>query len=96
VNSGLSVVPKYNMISNIGFGDDSTHTGDDQNPLSNFPAQAMKFPLQHPPILLWDKEADAHFYHQFLKLSLSTKFKLGLQKVIPPHIYAKIKSILKP
>jgi len=95
VNSGLTVVPKFNMISNIGFGDDSTHTGDDKNPQSNFPSRAMEFPIQHPPQLLWDKEADDRYYHDFLKLSFATNVKLGLQKVIPAGVYAKMKSIFR-
>lgn len=91
VQSGLTVVPKKNMVSNIGFGADSTHTGDKGNPLENFPRTHMDYPLRHPELMIWDKEADKYFYDNFLVLSLSTRFKLALQKVIPPNFYAAMK-----
>jgi hypothetical protein len=50
VNRGLSIMPKVNLISNIGFGKDSTHTHEDaaQNALAALPTLPMDFPLSHP------------------------------------------------
>lgn len=93
IQSGLTVVPQKNMVSNIGFGVDSTHTSDKGHPLENFPKEEMKFPIKHPGMLLWDKEADKLFYERFLILPFSTRFKLGLQQVIPPETYAKLKKM---
>ncbi|MEL6252028.1 MAG: hypothetical protein AAFR87_08460 [Bacteroidota bacterium] len=92
-NSGLTVIPRINMVSNVGFGVDSTHTSAKGDPLENFPRNAMRFPLNHPKLMLWDKQADKFFYEKFLILSFSTRFKLALQEVIPPETYAKIKKL---
>jgi hypothetical protein len=57
IQSGLSILPEVNLISNIGFRDDATHTIED-SPLANLPVEPLKFPLTHPPFLLRNSEAD--------------------------------------
>lgn len=46
--SGLTVVPRVNLISNIGFGADATHTAGPDNPRAALPVQAIETPLRHP------------------------------------------------
>ena len=48
LNEGLSIIPKYNMIRNDGFGDNATHTRNPESAESRMPVQAMQFPLLHP------------------------------------------------
>jgi hypothetical protein len=43
----LTILPNVNLISNIGFAADATHTRI-PNRLSNVPLSAMRFPLVHP------------------------------------------------
>lgn len=57
VNHGLAIVPSKNMITNVGFGDDATHTTE-ANEMSNIPKHEMQFPLRHNPIVLPDKQFD--------------------------------------
>jgi hypothetical protein len=47
-NRQLSVVPSSNLISNIGFDADATHTCETENPAANIPTAALPMPLQHP------------------------------------------------
>lgn len=52
----LSIVPTKNMVVNIGFGPDATHTK-----LGNSPTQnrlEMRFPIQHPEFILANEEHD--------------------------------------
>ena len=44
----LSIIPRLNLIQNIGFGADATHTSG-VDPGLTLPAQSIGFPLQHPP-----------------------------------------------
>lgn len=44
----LSVVPSSNLISNIGFDADATHTFEAANPAANIPLQVMPEPIIHP------------------------------------------------
>lgn len=56
-HSGLTATPNVNLVSNIGFGEDSTHTRDGNSPLSNIPSEELG-PLQHPDSIALDKSAD--------------------------------------
>ena len=53
----LQVVPNVNLISNIGFGPEATHTHD-VGIHANMPTQPMVFPLIHPNFVLQDPEGD--------------------------------------
>jgi hypothetical protein len=53
----LQIVPNVNLISNIGFGADATHThvvGEH----ANMPTAPIDFPLVHPQFVLANTEAD--------------------------------------
>ena len=57
LHGGLSIVPEVNLVSNVGFGDDATHTTVSSN-LAARPAEALPFPLRHPFMLQADLPAD--------------------------------------
>jgi hypothetical protein len=44
----LAVIPSENLISNIGFGLNATHTLDSRSSLANIKTSKMVFPLNHP------------------------------------------------
>jgi len=54
--SALSIVPTQNLIVNIGFGADATHTTTGDTPLQA--KREMEFPLIHPVFILADAEHD--------------------------------------
>jgi len=64
IHSGLSVTPNKNLVQNIGFGKDSTHTKKEHSYLS-IPTEKIKFPLKHPPFVIWDKESDKRYFRRF-------------------------------
>jgi hypothetical protein len=55
----LQVVPNVNLISNIGFGPEATHTHV-VGIHANMPTQPMAFPIKHPNFVLADEEADRY------------------------------------
>jgi hypothetical protein len=57
---GLAVVPSVNLITNIGFGQDATHTFNEFSSGANLETQRMQFPLRHPAAVEPDVEYDAH------------------------------------
>ncbi len=64
--NGLAVLPNVNLISNIGWGDDATHTRTRDNPSANLRTEAMSFPLDHPTCMIRNREADDFsFENQF-------------------------------
>lgn len=69
VQNGLSVNPVVNLVQNIGFGPDSTHTRDARDPLGKLEARALTFPLVAPLALKPDAEADRRFVKRHYALS---------------------------
>ena len=63
INSGLSIRPHVNLISNIGFSSDATHTTDADNPAANLATEPMEFPLRHPPFMMRNAYED-RFLHE--------------------------------
>lgn len=57
LQNGLSIIPAVNLVTNIGFGADSTHTSEN-NPTSNIPAQELAFPINSPPFMVRDTLSD--------------------------------------
>jgi hypothetical protein len=56
--NGLVILPAANLVSNIGWGADATHTKTMDNPASNLPTEGIGFPLDHPECIVPNKEAD--------------------------------------
>jgi hypothetical protein len=60
--SGLHITPKFNLVSNVGFGEGATHTTATTE-LANLPAQTMPFPLVHPQFVMRNVKADLKASH---------------------------------
>lgn len=56
--NGLCIVPSRNLISNIGFRGDATHTSDAGHPVASMPTSPLALPLTHPAYMLADSAAD--------------------------------------
>jgi len=57
INHGLCIMPNVNLVSNIGFGSDSTHTKNKNSILSEVEAREIT-DIIHPNFILADQEAD--------------------------------------
>lgn len=58
LTGGVNIVPAVNLISNLGFGPDATHTFKADDPRSAMVTGQLNFPLQHPASLKADETAD--------------------------------------
>ena len=81
IQSGLCILPNVNLVSNIGFRADATHTARKRR-FADMPVEAVRFPLYHPPFVLRDARSD-----DFTEKSLgsSTAFR---------HLAARVKNFL--
>ncbi|ELS05650.1 hypothetical protein Xen7305DRAFT_00054000 [Xenococcus sp. PCC 7305] len=71
--SGLTILPNKNLVSNIGFREDATHTTSADNPRANLPTIDI-WNIKHPPFVVQHKEADeftfdTSFGGYYMKLS---------------------------
>lgn len=60
---GLSVMPKVNLVSNIGFGKDSTHTTNLDDPLANLTAFELD-EIHHPPFVNCIYDLDMYIFNE--------------------------------
>jgi hypothetical protein len=56
--NGLSLVPEPNLMLNIGFGEDSTHTKEIDPIFHGLAFESLSFPLRHPPLVYADQEPE--------------------------------------
>lgn len=77
-NSGLSITPNANLISNIGFGADATHTSSGDNPFAALEVQKLDCPLRHPAFVLRDRPSDLKYVNEFML----KKARRGLKSIL--------------
>jgi hypothetical protein len=81
LNAGLNIIPNNNMVKNIGFIEDSTHTKSNKKDIrSNLPIKEMQFPLLHTNYIFSNIEYDA----------------LMRKRILSKYYYKKIKNIFRP
>jgi hypothetical protein len=83
---GLSIIPNVNLVSNIGFGTDATHTFSAENfnplcPSFSIPPTAIDFPLTHPQMVIHHAPID-----RFIQ-DTSYDYKPRFRKRIKLRIY---------
>lgn len=60
-HGGLHAIPPANLVTNIGFTPDATHTTDSMSPLAGFPRQQLKT-ISFPPSIAPDFKQDRSFF----------------------------------
>ncbi|HEX9004041.1 MAG TPA: glycosyltransferase family 2 protein [Blastocatellia bacterium] len=68
--SGLTVLPNVNLISNIGFDEAGSHTRNRHSRFANMAIGNLEFPLQHPSFVIRDDEADQYTQRNNFRRSL--------------------------
>jgi hypothetical protein len=92
---GVCITPNVNLVANIGFGNDATHTKQENGSPVTI-SEEMIFPLLHPTKIETDVAADAYtFGHVFWKKTGKEKIKLFMIRNTPTVIKKILKSWLK-
>ena len=81
LQSGLSVVPSKNLISNIGFNQAATRTTVDSKGFSKIPLFPMTFPLIEPYTLTADRNYSDVFYKKAWTCSFKERIFGKLKKI---------------
>ncbi|ARS34503.1 hypothetical protein [Pontibacter actiniarum] len=74
-NSGLCIVPEVNLVRNIGFGEDATHTFNLHDKKAQVHEQEIDFPLRHPKFVIRDVESDRRNFNKMMRDKASAKLK---------------------
>jgi hypothetical protein len=95
-NGGLSIIPNTNLISNLGFREDATHTKSTNSIYANLIIDEIKLPLSHPNEIKINKEADFYFYNKVENLELDRKnLLIRLLKKLKNKIINNLTYLLK-
>lgn len=81
LNGRLAVMPNVNLISNIGFGVDATHTTGG-SVLANMAVEKMQFPLKHPVGVFASVMLDSRYFMNFLTVGWLRRIKGFVVRVI--------------
>jgi hypothetical protein len=76
VNSGLTVVPSRNLIKNIGFSEDATHTENPDLPHANLSTHKLTFPITRNKFVSPDREYDQRMFEMIAPRSVRVRAKI--------------------
>ncbi len=65
LHAGLSLIPSVNLVSNLGWGADATHTLEPDDPRAAMTAGSLSFPLRHPQDLMPHDAADLAYFQRW-------------------------------
>lgn len=86
LNSGLIAIPSRNLIRNIGFGPNATHTTEPSTiNRKNQEISDLQFPLNHPQWVLKDPVFDHQYLRQFV----------GLGRPLPVRLLRRFKAVFR-
>jgi hypothetical protein len=70
INGGLTALPNHNLVHNVGFGDDATHTTSEDATASIGLGMAT---INHPILILRDIQADRHTFRNHYRTGWSRR-----------------------
>jgi len=79
-SKSLCIYPSVNLVSNIGFGVNATHTMEVTR-FANLPTAEITFPLLHPYNYVWNEKIDAKSSELFFRKKQMNRFLVGLKKI---------------
>ena len=86
ITDKANVIPAVNLVANIGFGTEATHTMNDKSVNSRIKTSAIAFPLQHPREVQIQSQADRRIQvQQFQKPYFAWRYRLSRLKRFVLH-----------
>jgi hypothetical protein len=77
INGRIAVMPNINLISNIGFGAEATHTIGG-SVLADMAVEEMDFPLKHPVSVFANRVLDTRFFNNIIERSFYKRVRVKL------------------
>lgn len=88
INNGLCIVPRSNLIDNIGWGKYATHTKSEKCRIYDVPIGRFNAPLRHPSCVT----ANADFDKKYGELLFKDKLKCQIKN---KNVYEAVKMLLR-
>lgn len=78
---GMSIIPNENLVTNIGFGEEATHTRDSEHVLAENKSGSIK-EIIHPEKIKINEEADKYTFDNKIWMSKLSKLKLLIKRYL--------------
>ncbi len=88
INNGLCVIPRNNLINNIGWGKYATHTRSEKNKVWDVPVKSLGTPLCHPSCIT----ANADFDKKYGELLFRDRLKGQIKN---KNVYEVLRMLLR-
>jgi hypothetical protein len=82
LEGSMVISPTQNLVSNIGFGEDATHTRDSESERQNIKTSEFDWPLVHPPCLFVDEKLNTFYKRMMVK---EPQLKKVYRKIFQGH-----------
>jgi hypothetical protein len=82
MQSGLTILPNVNLVSNIGFNNEATHTKKTKNYLANMGVESMILPLAHPKFIVCNSQFDNLTQKNIFSLSILKFIKIRVKNIL--------------
>jgi hypothetical protein len=79
---GLCINPNVNLVTNIGFGPEATHTFDSGSQNANIPRSSLPAELVHPRAVKFDAEADNYSLKNVMGVQMSEPEVKPISKLV--------------
>jgi len=79
----LTAIPNVNIISNIGFGAEATHTTT-ENKFANIPSECMQLPLTHPTGVVINRLMDSRVFKSNFEVPFTARLRQKIRRMIKP------------
>ena len=72
-NNGLAIIPKVNLVENIGFGVQATHTANPNSQAFALRAHELELPLLHPGHYIRNQQADLRYFRWMIRNAINSR-----------------------
>lgn len=90
LNRGVTCIPKVNLVGNIGFGADGTHTVNEHDRRNKTDQMEISFPIVHPRHMLVDHRRDLAYFENYIQPTLYQRLKDVVKNMLPTRVDAAI------
>lgn len=86
LNRGVTCIPNVNLVGNIGFGADGTHTVSEHDRRNKADQKEITFPIVHPGHMLVDHQRDLAYFEQYIQPTQYQRLKEAVKHMLPTRV----------
>ncbi len=86
VEHGVNIIPNVNLIRNLGFGAEGTHTVSENDRRNKDDVLEITLPLAHPNHMLVDTVRDHEYFKRYVQPTGFQRFKSLVKSVLPEGV----------